>query len=343
MSGKPTFFLKRPGRRGIALVAVLWGLTLLALVAANFTKTTRTEVRLALSLAESAKAEALAEAGVHRTILSLAGSEDREDGGWRVDGSVYGWRFGDGEIRVSVRDEGGKIDLNLAEEGLLGALFRSLELERGEADALVGAIIDFRDPDDLRQLNGAEDPEYERANLPHDAKDAPFQSIEELLQVYGMTQAIYRRVAPALTIYSSRPTPATDVAPPEVQALFGDPALQGELEELPADPDEPAPQEAEAPAPAGALGDDALDTVKGGDSGQPVLLRRGPSPGRSGVPVYTIHAEARLASGAIFALETVVQIPSDEGDAYQFLTWRRAERMLFDDGHRDTADAEADS
>ena len=76
MSRKLADFPKRRGRRGIALVAVLWGLTLLALVAANFTRTTRTEVRLAYSLLESAKAEALAEAGVHRTILSLAGFED---------------------------------------------------------------------------------------------------------------------------------------------------------------------------------------------------------------------------------------------------------------------------
>ena len=341
MSRKLADFPKRRGRRGIALVAVLWGLTLLALVAANFTRTTRTEVRLAYSLLESAKAEALAEAGVHRTILSLAGFEDGEDGAWRVDGSVYGWRFGDGEIRVSVRDEGGKIDLNLAQEDLLGALFRSLELERDQAEDLVGAIVDYRDPDDLRHQNGAEDPEYERAGLLHDAKDAPFQTIEELLQVYGMTQAIYRRVAPAVTIYSSRPTPATDVAPPEVRALFGDPALQADLEDLPPESDEILDLETEAPTPSGPLGDEALSEVEGGDSGQPVLLRRGPSPGRSGVPVYTIHVEARAASGAIFALETVVQIPSDEGEAYEFLTWRRAERSLFDDGASGAAEADS--
>ena len=57
----------------------------------------------------------------------------------------------------------------------------------------------------------------------------------------------------------------------------------------------------------------------------------------------TASLKARAASGAIYALETVVQIPSDEGDAYQFLTWSRAERTLFDDGASGAADAESGS
>ena len=47
-------------RRGIALVMVLW--VLLALIAASFARTTRTEVKLARNITESAKAEALADA-----------------------------------------------------------------------------------------------------------------------------------------------------------------------------------------------------------------------------------------------------------------------------------------
>ncbi len=52
------------GRRGLALVTVLWVLMLLALIAASFMRTTRTEINLTRNLIESAKAEALADAGV---------------------------------------------------------------------------------------------------------------------------------------------------------------------------------------------------------------------------------------------------------------------------------------
>lgn len=56
---------------GLALVTVLWVLVLLALVAASFTRTTRTEINLTRNLIESAKAEALADAGVYRAIHEL--------------------------------------------------------------------------------------------------------------------------------------------------------------------------------------------------------------------------------------------------------------------------------
>ncbi len=45
-------------------VTVLWVLMLLALIAASFMRTTRTEINLTRNMIESAKAEALADAGV---------------------------------------------------------------------------------------------------------------------------------------------------------------------------------------------------------------------------------------------------------------------------------------
>ena len=58
-------------QRGIALIAVLWGLVLLAIIAASVTATSRTETRLAHNLVENAKAQALADAGIHRAVLGL--------------------------------------------------------------------------------------------------------------------------------------------------------------------------------------------------------------------------------------------------------------------------------
>ncbi len=57
--------------RGLALVTVLWVLMLLALIAASFTATTRTEINLTRNAVENAQAEALAEAGLARALLGL--------------------------------------------------------------------------------------------------------------------------------------------------------------------------------------------------------------------------------------------------------------------------------
>ncbi len=186
--------------RGLALVMVLWVLVLLSVIAAGFTATTRTEMRLVANLVDGARAEALAEAGVYRAILALLEPDETQH--WRADGTVYTFRFEGGKVLVSIQDEGGKIDLNQAPPELLRGLFISMGLDEHEADALIDAVGDFRDPDQLRGLNGAEDLDSEAAGLAHGAKDAAFEAVDEFRQVLGVDQALYERLAPLLTVYS---------------------------------------------------------------------------------------------------------------------------------------------
>ena len=62
---------RRPLDRGLALLMVLWVLTLLALMAATFTRTSRTEVNLARNAMERFQAETLADAGVDLAAAKL--------------------------------------------------------------------------------------------------------------------------------------------------------------------------------------------------------------------------------------------------------------------------------
>ncbi|MCH8111718.1 MAG: hypothetical protein IH905_07160 [Proteobacteria bacterium] len=58
-------------QRGIALIAVLWTVLLLSLIATNFLTQTRTDARITRNLIDNAGAEALADAGVYRAIVAL--------------------------------------------------------------------------------------------------------------------------------------------------------------------------------------------------------------------------------------------------------------------------------
>ncbi len=222
--------MNRSAQRGLALVVVLWVLVLLSLVAASFTRTTRTEVNVARNLVDNAKAEAMAEAGVYLAVLALLDPDPARRP--RRDGTPWKVAFAGARITVSVQDEGGKIDLNQAPDALLRGLLlaaawtgpegEAAGLDAAEADALVDAIRDFADPDDLHRLHGAEDRDYEAAGIPWGAKDAPFEAVEELQQVIGMTANLYRQVAPALTVYSGQRGIRAAVAPSAVlRALPG--------------------------------------------------------------------------------------------------------------------------
>jgi general secretion pathway protein K len=303
-------------RRGLALVTVLWVLTLLSLIAASFSSSTRTEVKLAFNQTEAARAEALADAGLHTAILGLLIRDPQLQ--WRVDGTVYGWEFGAGEIRVNVWDEGAKIDLNAAPDALLQSLFVVLGETPGNAAALVDRIVDYRDPNDLRQLNGAEDRDYADAGLPYGAKDAPFEVLEELRQILGMTPALFDAAAPALTVQARQRTPHEPTASPLVKAaLLGagpigpsEGAVDGGLAEI-GDGTVPVAPVAPPSLGAGAVEADLL------------------GPERSRINIFTIHSEARTASGAIYVREAVIELGTAGELPYEFWAWKQGKRTLF--------------
>ena len=78
-------------------------------------------------------------------------------------------------------------------------------MRQGQAQLLAAAVADFRDPDDQRRVNGAENKQYRSAGLGWGPKNAPFQSIDELQQVLGITREIYRQVADNITVYAVTP------------------------------------------------------------------------------------------------------------------------------------------
>ena len=193
-------FAQRRGQRGIALITVLWGVALLSVLATAFVADTRTQSTLTRNLAENAKAEALADAGVYRAIDRLLTFD--LVAAWRADGTVYRIELGEGVVTAT--DESGKIDLNRSPDMVLSGLFRTQGVDPEMAAALIDAIRDFADRDGERRPVGAEDDDYAAAGQPWGAKDAPFESVAELQQVLGMPRDLFERVAPYLTVHSGR-------------------------------------------------------------------------------------------------------------------------------------------
>ncbi len=171
--------------RGMALVAVLWITGLLALLAAGVGSSGRLSSRLAYNGVEGAKARLLAEAGVNKAIYDMLTSETGQL--WPADGSRRLMLELDGNrIAVQVRDEDGKFDLNAAPPDLLAGLLQRAGLEEAAAGELADRIDDRR--------NGS--------SLSDEGVDQPFRQIGELLTVPGMTEPLFERLRPDITIYS---------------------------------------------------------------------------------------------------------------------------------------------
>jgi general secretion pathway protein K len=187
-------------QKGIALVLVLWMLALLTIMATGYSRMMRTETMLTANLVHSSQAASLAEAGINIAIAELL--KPVQEQAWKTDGTSYEYELDNNIITVKIRAESGKIDLNTARTELLYGLLESVIETEEDLLPLLQAMLDWRDKDDLMRNHGAEDEYYRNAGLGYGAKDGPFNSLDELLLVKGFTSELYRKIRPALTIYS---------------------------------------------------------------------------------------------------------------------------------------------
>jgi general secretion pathway protein K len=207
--------MKFSPQHGIALIIVLWIITLLSVIALSFAHTMRTDVNVVANSLSRVKAEALANAALERSIFELAKPQNIE-GRWNADGSSREWQYRDVTVTITMQDETGRIDINRASDGLMRGLLLSQGLIEEDALKLVDAIGDWRDTDSQKRLRGAEAPDYTVAGLNYAPANQLFQSVEELKLVLGMTPELYARLAPLITVFSGQPGINEQIASREV-------------------------------------------------------------------------------------------------------------------------------
>jgi general secretion pathway protein K len=309
------------GRRGFVLLVVLWFLVLLAAIGTYLLANARSQTALAHNVVASAKAEALADAGIAQAAFNL--TDPLEDRRWRLDGAPHSFQLLGGEVTVRLGDETQKINPNFASASLLAALFESLGTDRSAARRLGVAIADWVDKDDAPRPGGAEAKQYADAGLPYRPPNALIESLDDLRLVQGMTPEIFAAARPFLTIFTDVAAPEPKGAPLQVQrALALEPQIRRESG--------PA---AEGGA-AAANGDDSdQDSDSNGEnSGQPPAQ----SPSNSATPkpaapksadsgaaiVADVEVTAR-AGGSVFVRYAVLRFGSDKPAGYDVLEWRR--------------------
>jgi len=278
---------------GVALVIVLWALVLLSAVAVSYGTTVRSELRIARNHYDQAQAAMLAEAGVNLALFELRRGT-RDDSDWvgrtrtlEEDGGTVSW---------SVRNGTGMVDLNAAGPGLLDRLLKPVVADEGRRLQLVGAIQDWRDPDSLRRLYGAEARDYSAAGRETGPRDAPFAHPVELLQVLGMTPAVFHAIRPFLTTAGGLGGVNPRFAPAELLLWL----KAGTAEEI------------DVYVAARADGGQALLPDV---SAAPQVFVAGTS------DYYRIEAAGRIGGGAGARLTSLWQAADGAGDGGQLLTW----------------------
>ncbi len=187
-------------QQGVAMIVVLWMIMVMMTLAASLLYATRTETSMVDYARRTATARAIADAAAHYAVMQLFLPNKERD--LKLGGAPLLWSYEGAKVEIRVVGENGLIDINYASPALLQLILEQNGMEKQAVQNMLDILEDFRDVDDLRRLNGAEDDDYEREGLPFGAKDAPFERIEELQQVLGMTPQLYQTLTRFLTVNS---------------------------------------------------------------------------------------------------------------------------------------------
>jgi general secretion pathway protein K len=277
---------RRRRQRGIALILALWLTVMLTVIASGFAFSMRSEALAARNMISMSQARAAADGAIERTVFEMSRTATPDT--WKRDGTPHTWKDGDVALVASATDESARIDLNAASEALLRSLFINI----GGADPdlaahIADAIQDWRDGDDLKRPNGAEEADYRAAGLKYKPANINFETVSGLARVLGVTPAIYAKVADSLTVHSRQAgiNPAT--------------ASRNVLLALPN----------ATPAVVDAFIAARSDAIKANLAVPPFPPAQGFSAGAG--PVWRVRAVATMPDGVTFAREAVV-IPSGD-------------------------------
>ncbi|NOU44944.1 MAG: general secretion pathway protein GspK [Methyloglobulus sp.] len=172
-------------------------------MAGSFALTMRRESAIVSGIKDNAGIIAVAEAGIAMAEMMLMHPDQNKR--WRTDGNIYEVAFGDTKARIRLLSETGKIDINKAGQPLLQAMMAQAQVDEKQQAKLIGAIMDWRDQDDLLNIEGAEKKEYKDAGLKYQPRNKPFQTVDELQMVLGMDEKVFNWLEPIITVYSGQP------------------------------------------------------------------------------------------------------------------------------------------
>jgi general secretion pathway protein K len=287
---------KRQRNDGFILVAVLWilgGLAVLAAVYALYVVNAATSLE---ANNDRIQTDASVSAALELTAYYLSAVKEGE----RPTSGQFNFRVGSSNVAVGFLSESARIDLNSAAPPLLAGLFSVLGADAEAANSYAERVVGWRtnatnpNPDQDKEITA-----YRNAGLTYNPRQAPFTNTNELWLVLGLPPALVERALGFVTVFSGMPNVNVMDAAPEVVA-----ALPG-------------------------MTPDRLDAVLKqrtalGTDARPVMQLLGPAQAdatAAGSNATRVVVQVGLARGRRINAEAVILLLEDAPDPYRVLSW----------------------
>ena len=208
LNPKPQERHESPHRDGSALMVALWVILLLSLLIASFAFDMHVEADITSYYRKRVKAEYIARSGLElsKVILSRldtvdpeeVGLDDREEAlitaavrlsrGLPVRGLTRA--LGEGTLTLEIEPEEGRRNVNELEDRDWEEILDQANIPEERWPELIDCFLDFTDGDDVRRLHGAESDDAFYEDRGYRVKNAPIDTIDELLLIKGFDEEV---------------------------------------------------------------------------------------------------------------------------------------------------------
>jgi len=193
------------GKRGAALIVVMWVLLIVSLIVSSFAFEMQLEARIISAQRKRFKADQLARAGVELAKTMLAFEEDPLEGDEVVYedpflstaaqlakglSTSFSEELGDGTVTVHIGFEEKHLFIKTMSADDWDSLFEQTGVPSVDWDELYGCLVDWQDAGDASQLNGAESDDWFYKEKGYECKNAPVNTVDELLLIKGWTREV---------------------------------------------------------------------------------------------------------------------------------------------------------
>lgn len=236
-------------RKAFVLISALWILGVLTVLAVALGMGARQKILVLKRIEERAAVRLAAEAGAKKALAVFMDELENSQfifmaktkarlynnpseflnftvGDYRVDVVNRAYDDASGKIieRYGLEDEQAKLNLNTVDQDTLALLLKNiLQATESFSRALAVAIIDWRDAGQHELVGFSSDGYYKGLEYPYEAKERPYERIDELLLVKGVTREIFEALRPFVTVYGDGHININTTSRPVLEAYGLDP------------------------------------------------------------------------------------------------------------------------
>jgi general secretion pathway protein K len=210
-----TRLARKPARAGaeagFALLVVLWSLVLISLIVTQLMSDGRLEAQRIANGRIGVTGQAAVDGAIDEALFHLL---DQSEHHWAADGAPHDIWIGGVRVTVVATNEADKVNPNIAPKELMSALLHRVGVAQREAVQIANAIENWR-----TQAGDSNDQAAAYRAMGYLPPGTPFQSVEEIALVAGVTPDLLIRLMPHLQVYRALLPRSSGIDPVVVAAL----------------------------------------------------------------------------------------------------------------------------